>query len=31
MPRYIVQRNFPDGLRIPIADSGAELDPYFYA
>jgi hypothetical protein len=25
MPRYIVQRSFPEGLRIPIADSGAEL------
>ena len=25
MPRYIVQRTFPDGLRIPIADGGAEL------
>ena len=25
MPRYIVQRSFPEGLRIPIADSGAEV------
>ena len=25
MPRYIVQRSFPEGLRIPVADSGAEV------
>jgi hypothetical protein len=25
MPRYIVQRSFPEGLRIPIADTGAEV------
>ncbi len=25
MPRYMVQRTFPEGLRIPIADGGAEL------
>ena len=25
MPRYIVQRSFPDGLQIPIAEGGAEL------
>ena len=25
MPRYIVRRGFPEGLRIPIADTGAEL------
>jgi hypothetical protein len=24
MPRYIVQRSFPDGLQIPITDAGAE-------
>ncbi len=23
MPRYMVQRTFPDGLQIPIADGGA--------
>ena len=25
MPRYIVHRSFPEGLRIPIAERGAEL------
>ena len=25
MPRYMVQRTFPDGLAIPVADSGAEI------
>jgi hypothetical protein len=25
MPRYIVQRTFPDGLQIPITDEGAEV------
>ena len=25
MPRYMVQRSFPEGLQIPIADGGAEL------
>jgi Protein of unknown function (DUF4242) len=25
MPRYIVQRTFPDGLEIPIANGGAEI------
>jgi hypothetical protein len=25
MPRYIVQRTFPDGLEIPVADGGAEI------
>jgi Protein of unknown function (DUF4242) len=25
MPRYVVQRSFPEGLRIPLADGGAEL------
>jgi hypothetical protein len=25
MPRYVVQRTFPDGLLIPVADGGAEL------
>jgi hypothetical protein len=25
MPRYIVQRTFPDGLEIPIANGGAEV------
>ena len=25
MPRYIVQRSFPEGLRIPVADGGAEV------
>lgn len=24
MPRYIVEREFPDGLEIPITDEGAE-------
>jgi hypothetical protein len=24
MPRYIVERNFPDGLRIPLNEQGAE-------
>jgi hypothetical protein len=24
MPRYIVQRTFPDGLEIPLDDSGAQ-------
>ena len=25
MPRYVVERTFPDGLRIPVADGGAEI------
>jgi hypothetical protein len=25
MPRYVVQRTFPDGLQIPINDQGAEV------
>jgi hypothetical protein len=25
MPRYMVQRTFPDGLQIPIANGGAEV------
>jgi hypothetical protein len=25
MPRYIVQRTFPDGLRIPVGDGGADV------
>jgi Nickel responsive protein SCO4226-like len=25
MPRYIVQRTFPDGLWIPVSDEGAEV------
>jgi hypothetical protein len=25
MPRYVVQRTFPEGLEIPVADSGAEI------
>jgi hypothetical protein len=25
MPRYIVQRSFPDGLEIPIADGGSDI------
>jgi hypothetical protein len=25
MPRYVVQRTFPDGLHIPVTDGGAEL------
>jgi Protein of unknown function (DUF4242) len=25
MPRYMVQRSFPDGLKIPITDAGAEV------
>ena len=25
MPRYLVQRTFPDGLHIPIADGGAAV------
>ena len=25
MPRYLVQRTFPDGLGIPISDEGAEF------
>ena len=25
MPRYVVQRTFPDGLHIPIENGGAEL------
>jgi hypothetical protein len=25
MPRYIVQRTFPDGLHIPLADDGADV------
>ncbi len=25
MPRYVVQRTFPQGLEIPVADGGAEI------
>lgn len=25
MPRYLVQRTFPDGLEIPVANGGAEI------
>jgi hypothetical protein len=25
MPRYMVQRTFPEGLQIPVADGGADL------
>lgn len=25
MPRYMVQRSFPDGLHIPVADGGADV------
>ncbi|MFZ0974357.1 MAG: DUF4242 domain-containing protein [Solirubrobacteraceae bacterium] len=25
MPRYMVQRTFPDGLQIPVANGGSEL------
>jgi len=25
MPRYVVQRTFPEGLRLSVADGGAEL------
>jgi hypothetical protein len=25
MPRYVVERTFPDGLDIPVGDGGAEL------
>ena len=25
MPRYMVQRTFPDGLTIPVGDGGAEI------
>ena len=25
MPRYVVQRTFPDGLRIPVGNGGPEL------
>jgi hypothetical protein len=25
MPRYVVERTFPDGLHIPVADGGAEV------
>ena len=25
MPRYIVERSFPEGLKIPVNDEGAEL------
>lgn len=25
MPRYVVQRSFPEGLRIPMGNAGAEL------
>ena len=25
MPRYIVQRTFPDGLQIPLGDDGADV------
>ena len=25
MPRYVVQRTFPDGLLIPVGDGGAKV------
>ena len=25
MPRYLVERSFPDGLRIPVDDQGAQV------
>jgi len=25
MPRYVVERTFPDGLHIPVADDGADI------
>ncbi len=25
MPRYVVERTFPDGLQIPVEDQGAEV------
>ena len=25
MPRYIVERSFPEGLNIPVNDEGAEI------
>jgi len=25
MPRYVVQRTFPEGLRFPVSDDGAEV------
>jgi hypothetical protein len=25
MPRYIVERSFPEGLKIPVNDEGAEI------
>ena len=25
MPRYIVERNFPEGLKIPVTEEGAEM------
>ena len=25
MPRYVVQRTFPDGLHVPVANGGSEL------
>jgi hypothetical protein len=25
MPRYVVERTFPDGLEIPVADGGADM------
>jgi Protein of unknown function (DUF4242) len=25
MPRYVVERTFPDGLQIPVADGGADI------
>ena len=25
MPRYIVERNFPEGLKIPVNDEGTEI------
>ena len=28
MPRYVVQRTFPEGLHIPVDDSGAERRTY---
>jgi len=34
MPRYLVQRTFPEGLEIPTNDNAAKTclvaDPYFY-
>ena len=25
MPRYVVERTFPDGLQIPVTDGGADI------